>query len=62
MPIRCFRCDESFTIGDAIDYGMRCPSCNVALPVCDDCDTIVEGGDYHLCAGCEARRSAERET
>lgn len=57
MKTHCKNCGdevESPLIGTA--GGAYCLSCYPKMPVCDDCDVIIEEGDYHLCESCEAAR------
>lgn len=39
--------------------GEYCLDCYDSGPVCDDCDTYIEEGSYHLCEPCQARRDVQ---
>lgn len=59
MEDNCKNCGTSVekpVVG--VDGGAYCMDCYGTMPVCDDCDMIIEDGDYHLCSGCRARRDA----
>ena len=48
----CKRCGDDLLGG--VDH--YCPDCYVQMPVCDDCDEVIEDGDYHLCKQCHDSR------
>lgn len=54
---KCGEPPEQLVIG--IDGGEYCFECASEMPHCDDCDMVIEDGDYHLCEGCLSKREAE---
>ncbi len=58
MSVECKDCgdeEESPNYIPGARSGYYCLSCAGDMPVCDDCDHIVQDGDYHRCRACGGR-------